>query len=65
MFYNCKSLSVIDVDFLDWSLSSNTDRNTNHWVVGVSSTGVFIKPLQLAEIYGLDYIPSGWTVQNK
>ncbi|MEE1177207.1 MAG: T9SS type A sorting domain-containing protein, partial [Paludibacteraceae bacterium] len=37
--------------------------NTKNWVENVSPTGTFICPKALAEEYGKDRIPEGWTVK--
>ena len=58
MFSGCTNLSLIKVRFTDW-------RNyTNSWVNGVSPTGTFYKPTALPEEYGVNKIPTGWTVVN-
>ena len=59
MFSGCTNLSLIKVSLTNW-----TRRNTASWVSGVSPTGTFYKPTALLEEYGVDRIPTGWTVVN-
>jgi hypothetical protein len=60
MFNGCTNLSDITVNFANWA-----DGNyTNNWVSNVSSTGVFNKPGNLAEINGDSYIPVNWECVN-
>ena len=59
MFRGCSSLNKIEVNFTTWSAASR------HWVNGVAASGTFIKPSGLAETYGVDNIPTGWTVVDK
>ena len=58
MFYDCTKLSLIKVHFTAWG------TKTSRWVSNVPSTGTFYKPSSLSEEYGLDRIPTGWTVVN-
>ena len=59
--YNCKNINLINVNFTTWG----TAQQTTDWVVGVPSSGTFIKPAALPEEYGPNRIPTGWTVVNK
>ncbi len=59
MFQSCTKLSSIEVSFTSWG------AQTSNWVASVASSGTFTKPSSLAETYGVDYIPTGWTVINK
>lgn len=59
MFYNCSSLSELEVSFTSWPYGL-TD-----WVANVASSGTFIKPSSLSADYGNDKIPTGWTYQDK
>ena len=61
MFRGCSSLASIEVAFGSW----NSNAATEMWVEGVAASGTFIKPAALPEEYGVDRIPSGWTVVNK
>ena len=58
MFKGCTKLNYIKVNFTEWG------DETDGWVDGVSSTGTFIKPSRLRELYGINNIPIGWTVTN-
>jgi len=58
MFLGCTKLSSIEVSFTSWSQTTN-------WVTNVASSGTFTKPTALAEEYGTNRIPTGWTVVNK
>lgn len=60
MFVNCTSLTSINVNFTDWA-----SNDTYGWVSYVAPTGIFYKPSALPEEYGIDRIPSGWTVVNR
>ena len=44
MFYNCKLIDKIEVNFTEWS------ENPINWVKGVSPSGTFICPKELPEI---------------
>ena len=61
MFMNCSNLTYIKVGYNDarW-----LNGYTKDWVVGVASSGTFIKPESLETRYGTDWIPNNWTVQN-
>ena len=59
MFSGCTSLSQISVSFDDWG----GNRGTNGWVIDVAPTGTFICPSALAQRYGEDRIPVGWTLE--
>ena len=58
MFRGCTNISLIKVHFTAWG------TQTNNWVSNVPSTGTFYKPNALAEEYGANKIPTGWTVVN-
>ena len=58
MFNGCTNLSLIKVHFTAWETQTNT------WVSNVSPTGTFYKPSALPEEYGMNRIPTGWTVMN-
>ena len=58
MFYGCTNLSLIQVHFTAWG------SQTAGWVTNVKSTGTFYKLSSLPEEYGVDKIPTGWTVVN-
>ena len=60
-FNNCSNMTKIEVNFTSWG----TGDPTSNWVSGVAASGTFIKPSALPEEYGVDKIPSGWTVVNK
>ena len=62
MFQNCTKLSSIEVSLTSWTQAAN---QTTNWVINVTSSGTFTKPLALAEEYGTSRIPTGWTVVNK
>ncbi|MBR4712220.1 MAG: T9SS type A sorting domain-containing protein [Paludibacteraceae bacterium] len=57
MFYRSENLSEIKVNFEQWSDA------TSAWTAMVASTGTFICPKALAEEYGVNRIPEGWTVK--
>ena len=59
MFKSCSKLEKIYVSFTSW-----LDGATPDWLSGVSSSGVFYKPLALPDEYGASRIPSGWQVIN-
>lgn len=58
MFINCKNLSLIKVNFRVWLPYSHS------WVNGVVATGTFYKPSALPVMFGVNTIPTGWTVVN-
>jgi hypothetical protein len=62
MFQGCTKLSSIEVSFTSWTQASN---QTTGWVNDVASSGTFTKPTALADEYGTNRIPTGWTVVNK
>ena len=62
MLYGCASLSKIEVNFTSWGSIATATQN---WVDGVAAEGTFIKPAALPEEYGVNRIPTGWTVVNK
>ncbi len=59
MFYGCSSLSSVNVNFTDFN--AVTDATTN-WLYGVSSTGMFYCPQDVApEFLGSSgAVPAGW-----
>ena len=61
MFYGCTNLSYIKAMFTTTPGSSYT----RFWVSGVASTGTFVKnsAATWADTFGIDAIPSGWTVE--
>ncbi len=59
MFSGCTSLSEINVSFDDWDKLDATFE----WVADVAPTGTFICPSALAQRYGEDRIPVGWTLE--
>lgn len=62
MFNGCTKLSSIEVSFTSWTQAGD---QTGAWVGGVASSGTFTKPAALAEEYGANKIPTGWTVIDK
>lgn len=62
-FKGCSSLNKINVDFETWD--SEKGSLIYQWVSNVASSGTFFKPKSLEEKYGINYIPSGWTVIDK
>ena len=58
MFSGCSKLSSITVGFSSWG----TANQTYNWVNGVSASGTFHCPSGLSEEYGVNRIPSNWTV---
>ena len=62
MLNGCASLSKIEVNFTSWGSIATATQN---WVDGVAADGTFIKPSALPEEYGVNRIPTGWTVVNK
>ena len=58
MFQGCTHLALIKVHFTAWG------SQTLSWVSNVASTGTFYKPRVLPEQYGINKIPTGWTVMN-
>lgn len=61
MFYNCASLSSVDVNFTQW----NPSGATNGWLNGVASEGAFTCPAALPDTRGASNIPTGWTKVDK
>ena len=60
MFYGCSKLSYIKAGFLN-----GTVNNLSNWVNGVSSTGVYEKPVSSEfNDRGVDGIPGGWTIKT-
>ena len=62
MFEKCSKLSSIEVNFASWTAYTGA---TMDWVASVASSGTFTKPSALAEEYGTNKIPTGWTVIDK
>lgn len=66
MFNGCSSLSVIVVDFTEWSTAQDALRT---WVTGVSPQGRFVCPTALGTQESIaratNRCPNGWTVINK
>lgn len=61
MFWDCSSLNYIKCLATDISAISCTSS----WVIGVASTGTFVKPSSMGDWKtGVDGIPTGWTVEN-
>ena len=60
MFNGCSNLTGIEVAFNTWVWGINP---TNKWVE--AENGTFTKPASLPLSTGVNYIPEGWTVQNK
>ena len=58
MFGNCSSLNYIKCLATDISATFCTD----YWVLGVASTGTFVKNPNMTWTTGKDGIPEGWTV---
>ncbi|MGN0878437.1 MAG: hypothetical protein ACI4WT_03140 [Oligosphaeraceae bacterium] len=66
MFNGCTKLSRVEVAITSWTESMYGDKLTcYYWLVGASSSGVFVKPSGLTTKRGDSYIPSGWTVIDK
>ncbi len=59
MFYGCSSLSSVNVNFTDFNAAYEATYN---WLNGVSSTGVFYSPQEVApELLGSSSaVPGGW-----
>lgn len=62
-FKGCSYLSKINVDFETWDYENK--NFIYQWVSNVASSGTFFKPKSLEKKYGINYIPSGWTVTDK
>lgn len=60
MFYNCRSLSALEVKISAWQ-----GGGLDNWMNGVpnNTSCLFIKPLALP--VNRSYIPSQWTVLNR
>ena len=58
MFSACENVSLIKVNFTEWS-----EKSTSGWVYNVAPTGTFICPKSLAIETGIDRIPEGWVVK--
>ena len=61
MFYGCTKLNNINVNFSVWKPTNAT----SNWVKNVSSSGTFTCPEGLPEEFGINRIPTGWTVVRK
>jgi len=59
MFYGCSNLNYIKVGALSWNTSYTTS-----WVDGVSANGDFYKPSSTTIDYGVNGVPSGWTIHS-
>lgn len=60
MFQDCSSLNYIKAMFL----TTPSTLYTEGWVIGVSETGTFVKNKDATwDVYGVNGIPGGWTVQ--
>ena len=57
MFQDCSSIKDVYVEFTTWN------SGTHRWMSGVSPTGTFHCPRVLSIEYGVDRIPTGWTVE--
>lgn len=60
MFYGCKSLSSIWCQFNQWSPANAT----TNWVKGVAQSGWFNNDWNIPQVYGIDNIPSGWSLEQ-
>ena len=60
MFEGCENLASLDVYFTDWKNQNDTFR----WLNKVAKNGMFIKKRKLKEIFGPDYIPHDWLINN-
>ena len=60
MFYGCSNLNYVKCLATDISAY----KSTQGWLVGVKSTGTFVKHKDANWTTGDSGIPSGWTVQN-
>ena len=58
MFYNCSSLSSIEVGLSAWPSNNSMTEN---WVQGVAASGTFTCPATLPDARGNSRIPSNWT----
>lgn len=67
MFYDCRSLNYIKVNFQTFAYSNNNFQN---WVYNVASTGTFVLANNSVNwdtegvIYGNNGIPTNWTVKD-
>ena len=62
IFYGCKKLNYIKALFT----TTPSDEYTRDWVLGVASTGTFIKSKNATwNVTGTDGIPKGWTVKTE
>lgn len=60
MFYGCRSLNYVKVGAASWD-----ESYSNNWLINVSATGTFVKPIELNIGVGNSAIPSGWKVINE
>ena len=60
MFNGCTGLTSIDVSFDEWG-----NGTTGYWVEGVADSGTFTCPAALEQTFGVNNIPTGWTVVTK
>lgn len=58
MFQGCSSLNYVKC------LATSTSGGHNNWLLGVSSTGTFVKPASTNWGSGASGIPNGWTIEN-
>lgn len=69
MLSGCQGIKRIEVDFTGWFGSSsgfNSNFGTKYWVNGAfPTTGTFVKPASVQDIFDTSHIPKGWTVVNK
>lgn len=63
-FKGCTALNRMEVSLTGWDNGTGKSL-TYQWVSGVPEGGTFIKPATLPTEYGINYIPSGWTVIDK
>ena len=69
MFNGCTSLRYMDVAFRLWYEEidghSSTDMSaTYEWVENVASSGTFMCPATLTEIFDISHIPYGWSADD-
>ena len=58
MFGSCTKLNNLKVYFTNWA------DFTNGWLIGVQSTGTFICPSTLPQVFDYAHIPEGWSVET-
>lgn len=59
MYDGCIALKKVRVQFTDW----HDGRHTTDWLKNVAATGTFVCPTALAQTFGDNYIPEGWTIE--